>query len=115
MKSYWATLPLSRSGQLLRPYGFMDAEEITKKIVERVSGDSQDQRIQSFLQSYETSINECMKETDFLKAFNLIKEIEMRLAHIRDEKIGFLNIDRFKEWRESNEKNTADIADIAAD
>jgi hypothetical protein len=73
----------------------MDAEEITRKIVERVSGVDQDQRIQSFLQSYETSIEECLKETDFLKAFNLIKEVEVRLSHIKDERIGFLNIDRF--------------------
>jgi hypothetical protein len=95
----------------------MDAEKVVKEIVGRISGDSQDQRIQSFLQSYETSIDKVLEEeADFSKAFNLIKEIEMRLAHIKDEKIGFLNIDRFVNWKgRSNEKNTADANNIAAD
>jgi hypothetical protein len=93
----------------------MDAEKITKKIVEKIEGEDEQKRIQSFLHSYEMFKEECLEEKDFIKAFNLIKKIELKLAHIKDEKLGFLNIDRFEEWRESNEKNTADIADVAAD
>jgi hypothetical protein len=76
----------------------MDIEKIVREIVEKIQGENESDRIESFLTAYEMFLSNILDtEKDFEIAFNIIKYVEMRLCHIRDDKLGFLNIERFRE------------------